>query len=52
MNAESQRRAQRDKKAFNEHCIKLKENNRSRKARDFFRKNGNIKGTFGQGWAQ
>ena len=31
---------------FNEQCIKLEENNKSGKTRDFFRKIGNIKGTF------
>ena len=31
---------------FNEWCIKLEENNRRGKTRDFFRKIGDIKGTF------
>ena len=48
LNAEFQRAAQRDKKAFfNEECIKLEGNNRRGKTRDLFRKIGDIKGTFG-----
>ena len=48
LNVEFQRIARRDKKPFfNEQCIKLEENNRRGKARDLFRKIGNIKGTFG-----
>ena len=40
LNAEFQRIAQRDKKAFfNEYCIKPEENNRKEKIRDPFRKN-------------
>ena len=31
---------------FNEQCMKLEENNRRGKTRDFFRKIGDIKGTF------
>ena len=31
---------------FNEQCIKLEENNRRGKTRDFFRKIGDTKGTF------
>ena len=47
LNAEFQRIARRDKKAFfNERCIKVEENNRRGKTRDPFRKIGNIKGTF------
>ena len=47
LNAEFQRIARRDKKAFfNEQRIKLEENSRSGKTRDLFRKIGNIKGTF------
>ena len=39
LNAELQRIARRDKKAFfNEQCIKLEENNRREKTRDLFRK--------------
>ena len=47
LNAEFQRIARRGKKAFfNEQCIKIEENNRKGKTRDFFRKTGTIKGTF------
>ena len=47
LNAEFQRRARRDKKAFfNEQHIKLEENNRRGKTRDLFRKIGDVKGTF------
>ena len=47
LNADLQRKARRDKKAFfNEQYIKLEENNRRRKTRDLFRKIGAIKGTF------
>ena len=47
LNAEFQRIAQRDKKAFlNEQCMNLEENNRRGKTRDLFRKIGNIKGKF------
>ena len=47
LNADLQRKAWRDKKAFfNEQCIKLEENSRRRKTRDLFRKIGDIKGTF------
>ena len=47
LNAEFQRKAQRDKKdLFNEQCVKLEENNRRRKTKDLFRKIGNIKLTF------
>ena len=47
LNTDFQRIAQRDKKAFfNEHCIKLEENNRRGKTRELFRKIGDIKGTF------
>ena len=47
LNAEFQRIAKRDKKAFfNEPCIKTEEKNREGKTRDLFRKIGNIKGTF------
>ena len=47
LNAEFQRIARRDKKAFfSEQCIKLEENNRRGKARDILGKTGNIKGTF------
>ena len=47
LNADFQRTARRDKKAFfNEQCIKLEENNRRGKTRDLFRKIEDIKGTF------
>ena len=47
LNAEFQRIARRDKKAFfNDQCLKIEENNRRGKTRDLFRKIGNIKGTF------
>ena len=47
INAELQRIARRDKKAFfNEQYIKLEENNRRRKTRDLFKKIWNIKGIF------
>ena len=47
LNAEFQRIASRDKKAFfNEQCIKIEENNRRGNSRHLFRKIGNIKGTF------
>ena len=44
LNAEFQRIARRDKKAFfNIQCIKIEENNRGQRTRDLFRKIGNIK---------
>ena len=47
LNADFQRRVQRDKKALlHEQCIQLEENNRRGDTRDLFRKIGNIKGTF------
>ena len=47
LNAEFQRIARRDKKAFlNEQCKKTEENNKMEKTRDFFKKIGNTKGTF------
>ena len=47
LNAEFQRIARRDKKAFfNEQCKEIEENNRMGKTRDFFKKTGDIKGTF------
>ena len=46
-NAEFQRTARRDKKAFfNEQCKEIKEINRIGKTRDLFKKTGDIKGTF------
>ena len=44
LNAEFQRIARKDKKAFfNEQCKEIEENNRKRKTRDHFMKTGNIK---------
>ena len=45
LNADFQRTAQRGKKVFfNEHCIKLEENNRRGKTRELVRKIGDING--------
>ena len=47
LNAEFQRIARRDKKAFlNRQCKETEENNQLGKTRDFFKKTGDIKGTF------
>ena len=47
LNAEFQRRARRDKKAFlSEQCKEIEENNRMGKTRDLFQKIGHTKGTF------
>ena len=47
MNAEFQRIARRDKKAFlNKQCKEIEENNRVGKTRNLFKKTGDIKGTF------
>ena len=47
MNAEFQRIARRDKKAFLSHqCKEIEENNRTRKSRDLFKKIRDTKGTF------
>ena len=47
LNAEFQRIARRDKKAFlNDQCKEIEENNRMGKTRDLFKKTRNIKGTF------
>ena len=47
MNAEFQRIARRDKKAFlSDGCKEIEENNRMRKTRDFFKKIRDTKGTF------
>ena len=47
LNAEFQRRARRDKKAFlNEQCKEIEENNRMGKTRDLFKKIRDTKGTF------
>ena len=47
MNAEFQRIARRDKKAFlSDQCKDIEENNRMGKTRDLFKKIGDTKGTF------
>ena len=47
LNAEFQRIAQRDKKAFfSDQCKEIEENNRMGKTRDLFKKIRDIKGTF------
>ena len=47
MNAEFQRRARRDKKAFlSDQCKEIEENNRMGNTRDLFKKTRDIKGTF------
>ena len=47
MNAEFQRIARRDKKAFlSDQCREIEENNRMGKTRDLFKKIRDIKGTF------
>ena len=47
LNAEFQRIARTDKKAFfSDQCKEIEENNRLRKTRDFFKKIRDIKGTF------
>ena len=47
LNAEFQRIARRDKKAFlNDQCKEIEENNRMGKTRDFFKKIRDSKGTF------
>ena len=47
MNAEFQRMARRDKKAFlSDQCKEIEENNRIRKTRDLFKKIRATKGTF------
>ena len=53
LNAEFQRRARTDKKAFlNDQCKEIKENDRMRKTRDLFKKIGISREYFMQGWAQ
>ena len=53
LNAEFQRIARRHKKAFlSDQCKEIEEGRRMGKTRDLFRKIGNTKGTFMQGWAQ
>ena len=47
MNAEFQRTARRDKKAFlSDQCKEIEENNRMEKIRDFFKKIRDTKGSF------
>ena len=47
LNAESQRTARRDKKAFlRDQCKEIEEKNRMRKTRDLFKKIRDTKGTF------
>ena len=47
MNAEFQRIARRDRKAFlSEHCREIEENSRMGKTRDLFKKIRDTKGTF------
>ena len=47
MNAEFQRMARRDKKAFlSDQCKEIEENNRMKKTRDLFKKIRDTKGTF------
>ena len=47
LNAEFQRKARRDKKAFlSDHCKEIEENNRMGKTRDLFKKIRDTKGTF------
>ena len=53
LNAEFQRIAGRDKKAFlSDQCKEIEENNRMGKTRDLLRKIRDAKGTFMQRWAQ
>ena len=53
LNAEFQRRARRDKKAFlTDQCKEVEENNRMGKTRDLFKKIRDTKGTFHAKWAQ
>ena len=52
LNAEFQRTARKDKKAFlSEQCKQIEENNRTGKTRDLFKKIRDTKGTFMQRWA-
>ena len=46
LNTQFQRIARRDKAFLIEQCNKIEENNRVGKTRDFFKKIGDIKGTF------
>ena len=52
LNAEFQRIARRDKKAFlSDQCKEIQENNRMEENRDLFKKIRNNKGTFHAKWA-
>ena len=53
LNAEFQRIARRDKKAFlSDQCKEVEENNRMGKIKDLFKKMRDTKGTFPAKWAQ
>ena len=53
LNADFQRIARRDKKAFlSDQCKEIEENNRMGKTRDLFKKIRDIKGTFRQRWVR
>ena len=53
LNAEFQRIARRDKKAFlSNQCKEIEENNIMEKTRELFKKIRNTKGTFHAKWAQ
>ena len=53
LNADFQRIARREKKAFlSNHCKEIEENNRIRKTRDLFKKIRDTKGTFHAKWEQ
>ena len=53
LNAEFQRIARRDEKAFfSDQCKEIEGNNRMEKTRDLFKKIRDTKGTFQQRWAQ
>ena len=53
LNAEFQRTARRDKKAFlSNQCKEIEENNKIGKTRDLFKKIRDTKGTFHANWAQ
>ena len=53
LNAEFQRIARRDKKAFlSDQCKYIEKNNRMGKTRTLFKKIGDTKGIFMQSWAQ
>ena len=53
LNAEFQRIARRDKKAFfSDQCKEIEENNTMRKSRDLFKKIRDTKGTFHERWTR